>query len=92
MVESTTPGRAPKEIALLRLDTDYYESTRHELEHSYPRLSPGGILIIDGYGHFMGAKKAVNEYFNQHPEPIFFHRIDYAARIAVKPLGSPTRL
>ena len=38
---------APAEVALLRLDTDWYESTRHELEHLFPRLVPGGVLIID---------------------------------------------
>ena len=49
-VEDTVPDRAPAEIALLRLDTDWYESTRHELVHLYPRLAPGGILVIDDYG------------------------------------------
>ena len=53
-VEDTIPATAPERIALLRLDTDWYESTRHELEHLYPRLSPGGVLIIDDYGHWAG--------------------------------------
>ena len=54
-VEETIPSQAPESIALLRLDTDWYESTRHELEHLYPRLSPGGILIIDDYGGLAGS-------------------------------------
>ena len=62
-VEETLPEAAPDAIAVLRLDTDYYSSTRHELEHLYPRLTPGGVLIIDDYGTYEGARKAVDEYF-----------------------------
>lgn len=83
-VESTIPQTLPEKIALLRLDTDWYESTRHELEHLYPRLVPGGVLIIDDYSTWQGARQAVNEYFQQHqPEPLFF-RVDFSARFAVK--------
>jgi O-methyltransferase len=80
-VESTIPGVAPDRIALLRLDTDWYESTRHELTHLYPRLSPGGILIIDDYGHWGGAKKAVDEFFGGR---VFLSRIDYTGRLVTK--------
>jgi len=62
-VEDTIPQEAPKRIALLRLDTDWYESTKHELEHLYPRVSVGGVLIIDDYGFWAGSKRAVDEYF-----------------------------
>ena len=82
-VEETVPREAPEAIAILRLDTDWYESTLHELIHLYPRLSPGGILIIDDYGHWQGARKAVDEYFKQ--APLFLNRIDYSARLGVKP-------
>ncbi len=82
-VEDTIPARAPETIALLRLDTDWYESTRHELEHLYPRLAAGGVLIIDDYGHWQGARQAVDEYFRTRP--ILLNRIDYTGRIAVKP-------
>jgi O-methyltransferase len=84
-VEDTLPAQAPGEIALLRLDTDWYESTRHELEHLYPRLAPGGILILDDYGHFKGARQAVDEYFAG--QPVFLSRIDYAGRLLVKAGG-----
>lgn len=63
-VEETLPGQAPDRIALLRLDTDWYESTRHELEQLFPRLSPGGVLLIDDYGAWAGARKAVDEFFD----------------------------
>jgi hypothetical protein len=83
-VEETIPEQAPAQIALLRLDTDWYESTYHELVHLYPRLSPGGILIIDDYGHWAGARKAVDEYFAEHRLNLFLHRIDYTGRICIK--------
>jgi len=84
-VEDTIPDAAPGEIALLRLDTDWYESTRHELEQLYPRLSSGGILIIDDYGHWQGARQATDEYLARLERPPFLSRVDYTVRIAVKP-------
>ncbi len=83
-VEETIPGTAPDEMALLRLDTDWYESTRHELLHLFPRLAPGGVLIIDDYGHWRGARQAVDEYFSSEHPPLLLSRIDYTGRIAVK--------
>lgn len=83
-VETTIPARAPQQIALLRLDTDWYASTKHELEHLYPRLSAGGILIIDDYGHWRGSKKATDEYFANRTPSIFMNRVDYTGRLIVK--------
>jgi O-methyltransferase len=83
-VEDTVPDGAPEEIALLRLDTDWYESTRHELVHLYPRLQPGGVLIIDDYGSWQGSKEATDEYLASLPEPLLLMRAA-RSRIAVKP-------
>jgi len=83
-VEDTIPRAAPEQLALLRLDTDWYESTRHELTHLYPRLERGGILIIDDYGHWDGARRAVDEYFGDQADPPLLARVDYTARIAVR--------
>lgn len=83
-VEETVPAWAPAQIALLRLDTDWYESTRHELEHLYPRLVDGGVLIVDDYGYWEGARKAVDEYFRAAGPPILLNRIDDTGRIALK--------
>lgn len=83
-VEETVPANAPAQIALLRLDTDWYESTAHEMRHLYPLLSDGGVLIIDDYGHWQGAQKAVDEYFESTAPPIMLSRIDYTARIGIK--------
>ena len=83
-VERTLPAEAPEQLALLRLDTDWYASTKHELEHLWPRLAPGGVLIVDDVGHWDGARRAVEEHFAAHPPAPLLHRIDYTARIAVK--------
>jgi hypothetical protein len=84
-VEETIPAQSPSgPIALLRLDTDWYESTKHELIHLFPRLGDGGVLIIDDYGHWEGARKAVDEYFGGLPEKYYMHRIDYTGRLLVK--------
>ena len=84
-VEATIPSQAPEQpIALLRLDTDWYESTKHELIHLFPRLQPGGILIIDDFGHWEGAKKAVVEYFDQLEQKFYLHRVDYTGRLLIK--------
>jgi hypothetical protein len=83
-VEDTLPAQAPEKISLLRLDTDWYESTLHELDTLYPRLSVGGVLIIDDYGDWVGARKAVDEYFAKHNIRFLLGRSDDSARIGVK--------
>ncbi len=84
-VEETIPNTIPDHIALLRLDTDWYESTRHELLHCYPRLASQGVLIIDDYGHWKGARKATDEYFQSLERIPLLQRIDYSVRFAIKP-------
>jgi hypothetical protein len=84
MVEKTIPEHAPQKIALLRLDTDWFESTKHELEHLFPRLVKGGVLIIDDYGHWQGARRAVDEYISRNNIAMLLNRIDYTGRIAIK--------
>jgi O-methyltransferase len=83
-VEQTIPAQVPERLALLRLDTDWYESTRHELIHLYPLLQSGGVLIIDDYGHWKGCRKAVDEYFAQGQTPVLLNRVDYSCRTMVK--------
>jgi hypothetical protein len=82
-VEDTLTGPdLPEQIAVLRLDTDFYESTRLELDVLFPRLSPGGVLLIDDYGYWMGARRAVDEYFAGRPELLV--RVDSSARLVIK--------
>ncbi len=83
-VEDTIPVTIPSSIALLRLDTDWYESTKHELNQLYPRLSPGGVLIIDDYGHWEGARRAVDEYFAENNISMLLNRVDYTGRVGIK--------
>lgn len=83
-VEETIPSIIPEKIALLRLDTDWLASTRHEMIHLFPRLVQGGIIIIDDYGHWKGSRQAVDEYLSEHNIRLFLSRIDYSGRIGVK--------
>lgn len=84
-VEDTLQEPSIGKIALLRLDTDWYESTKHELEILYDKLVEGGVLIIDDYGHWSGSKKAVDEFIEKRKLRIFLNRIDYTGRLAIKP-------
>jgi O-methyltransferase len=84
-VEKTIPDAAPPELALLRLDTDWYASTRHELQHLWPRLAVGGICIIDDYGHWAGARRATDEFIESLGLTVLIHRLDYSGRLIVKP-------
>jgi O-methyltransferase len=83
-IEETAACNENGDIALLRLDTDTYYSTKAELAHFYPKLVTGGILIIDDYGHAFGARRAVDEYFADLNEPLLLNRVNFTNRIAVK--------
>ena len=83
-VLATIPASAPPHIALLRLDTDWYESTRHEMEHLFPRLENRGVLIVDDYGYYQGARQAVDEYLARDPRSYLMNRIDFTGRLIVK--------
>ena len=78
-------GNIPSEIAILRLDTDFYESTAIELELLYPRLAKNGVLIIDDYGQWSGSRKAVDEYLARRGIALLLQPIDDSgARMAIK--------
>jgi hypothetical protein len=79
-LEKTTPNK----ISILRLDTDFYESTKKEMEVLYDKLVIGGVLIIDDYGHWAGCKKAIDDFFVKRGARPFLHYIDYTARIGIK--------
>jgi O-methyltransferase len=83
-VEDTIPATMPDHIALLRLDTDWYESTYHELTHLYPLLVPRGVLILDDYGHWKGAREATDRYFKEQGIYPLLCRIDYTGRMMIK--------
>lgn len=84
-VEETLPKTSLPELALLRLDTDFYESTKVELECLYPKLIRGGVFIVDDYGYFQGARRATDEYLAAiRPTPLI-NRIDAGVWAGVKP-------
>jgi O-methyltransferase len=82
-VEETIPGTMPERISVLRIDTDWFASTDHILRHLFPRLVPGGVLILDDYGYWKGARKAVDGYFDDSKAPILLNRLN-DGRIAIK--------
>jgi O-methyltransferase len=83
-VRLTLENHRPDAIAILRLDTDFYDSTTVELEHLYPRLSKGGVLIIDDYGHWSGARRAVDEFFQCQASRPLLIPIDETGRLCIK--------
>lgn len=83
-VEETVPATLPDQVALLRLDTDWYASTAHELTHMYDRLVSGGVLMIDDYGHWQGSRQATDEFLERTGEKLLLVRTG-SGRIAVKP-------
>lgn len=83
-VEDIIPTAMPDKISILRLNTDFYESTYHELLHLFPRLSVNGVIIIDDYGYWKGAKEAVDKYFKENNTKIFLHDIDGEGVIGIK--------
>jgi hypothetical protein len=84
-VEDTIPQTIPQKIALLRLDTNFYDSTKHELKYLYPLLVPGGVIIFSDYGDWAGARKAADEYIADEKIKILLSRIDNTGRIGIKP-------
>ena len=84
-VLDSIPARAPAQIAVLRLDTDWYKSTLHELNHLYDRVAPHGVVIIDDYGWCRGARQATDEFFRDRPFKPMLHRVDQGPRLLVKP-------
>jgi O-methyltransferase len=81
-VVKTDLASLPKEISILRLDTDYYDSTKWELENLFPRLVSGGVLIIDDYDHWNGCRQACDEFF-QGKDSVFLIQMQYG-RIMIK--------
>lgn len=56
----------PDKISVLRLDTDWYESSKFELEKLYPNVVDGGVVILDDYFHWDGQRRATDEYFQEN--------------------------
>lgn len=83
-VLETLKRNTPQQIGILRLDTDWYQSTKMEMEVLYPALVENGVLLIDDYGHFKGARQAVDEFFQATGKNPLLQRVDYTGRLGIK--------
>jgi O-methyltransferase len=83
-VEDTIPDNVPDKIALLRLDTDWYDSTYHEMKYLYPKVEKDGVLVLDDYGYWKGSKDAVDQYFGEIKSSPLLNRIDTGGRLVIK--------
>lgn len=85
LFQDTVPTAGVRQVALLHLDGDWYESTRVCLEHLYDKVTPGGIIQVDDYGHWAGARKALHEFFDQRRIQVDLKYLDYTGRQFRKP-------
>jgi hypothetical protein len=75
--KDTLPHAPVKRLAIARLDGDMYQSTMDGLTHLYPRVSPGGFVIIDDYGCIPACKEAVTDYRRMHGIIDAIHEVDW---------------
>lgn len=85
--QDTLPDRYENigDIAILRIDADWYASTKVCLEYLYDHVVSGGFIIIDDYGAFDGCRKAVDEFFESRGMSPFLHYVNEEIRYLVKP-------
>jgi O-methyltransferase len=89
-----TVGRARGEvgpIALLRLDGDWYESTRTCIEALYDQVAEGGFVVIDDYGEFPGCRTAIDQFFATRGLRVTLHAVDYTRVYLQKPRAISSR-
>lgn len=85
LFQDTVPVSPVRAIAVLHLDGDWYQSVKVCLDHLYDRVSPGGVVQIDDYGHWAGARKAVDEFFARRGLRLGMKYLDYTGRQLIKP-------
>ena len=83
-VRQVLKEREFNQISFLRLDTDFYDSTKAELEILFPKVSNMGFVLIDDYDAWSGSKKATDEYLNANDFNFMLTKIDYGARLIQK--------
>ena len=84
--KDTLPDAPIEKLAILRIDADLYESTMQALENLYPKLSPGGYVIIDDYVFYERCRIAVNDYRREHGIEEEVKNIDWSGVYWRKPL------
>jgi O-methyltransferase len=85
LFQDTLPLAEIGPIAFLHLDGDWYESTKVCLDRLYDKVTPGGVIQIDDYGHWAGARKALHEFFDTRGIRVKLKYLDYTGRQFVKP-------
>lgn len=85
LFQDTVPRATVDTIAVLHLDGDWYESVKVCLEHLYDKVSVGGVVQIDDYGHWEGTRKAVDEFMSQRSIDAPLSYLDYTGRQLIKP-------
>jgi len=73
--ETTFQQELPEKIALLRCDADWYDSVLLVLETFYPRVSPGGCIVLDDFGYWEGCREAFYEFCQRHGEKPVLERV-----------------
>ena len=87
LFQDTLPLAQVRQIALLHIDGDWYESVKACLENLYDKVTPGGIVQFDDYGYWKGARKAVDEFLEKRGIRVPLRRLDYSGRSLIKPLS-----
>ncbi len=82
--QDTLPVADTGPIAILRLDGDWYESTKICLDHLYDKVVQGGFVIIDDYGTYEGCKRAVDEFLGRQEHPLFLNFVTHDVRYWIK--------
>jgi O-methyltransferase len=84
--QETLPLHSPKitNIAVLRVDADWYASTSVCLDHLYNKVVPGGFVIIDDYGAYDGCRKAVDEFISKLGKPVYLNEVNSEIRYLIK--------
>ena len=91
LFQETLPVTPVSTIAVLHIDGDWYESVKTCLECFYDKVVPGGVIQLDDYGYWEGARKAVREFLDQRKIEVPLQRLDYSGRFFIKPALTEAR-
>jgi O-methyltransferase len=85
LFQDTLAATPIERIAMLHIDGDWYESVKVCLEALYDKVVPGGVIQLDDYGYWKGARKAVDEFLAKREIDVPLERLDYSGRLLFKP-------
>ncbi|HVI07959.1 MAG TPA: TylF/MycF/NovP-related O-methyltransferase [Candidatus Binatia bacterium] len=85
LFQQTLPAAPIARIAVLHIDGDWYDSVKACLDTLYDKVVPGGVIQLDDFGYWQGARKAVEEFFLERSIQAPLKRLDYSGRSFIKP-------